>query len=186
MMNGHYRVLVPQQNSRPDLAYHAFAMDFISVSRCMLTEGQAMYLMVDGSTYKLIRSIYPRFRVYDKLDCYDTHHKLLLEKEEFVVQFECYYILNDSSEDVVDMGVRLFFPVSLEKNGLLLPYDDNAGNQLILYASLYREGLMNVRPTPLAQDSCPLHQNFMLCQEDDCDSGDDEIEPEKGVSAVWV
>lgn len=125
MHNGLYRIRVPELHDASERTYQNSDMDFVSMSRCMLSEGQAMYLTVDHSTYTLLRTIHPGFSVHEA----QTHAALLDSSGSSVVQFECYYILNNSKHlDPIEMGMRLLIPVACKTDRVVLHYCDNPEN----------------------------------------------------------
>lgn len=184
--NGCYSVHIPDVHSTTPRRFQNMEMDFVSVSHCMLTEGQAMYLIVDHETYKLLRSMYPGFMVYEDAVLQETHETLLEKDGSTVVQFECYYILNDTKhEDPMEMGMRLLLPVARKVDGQVLQYADSRENQLILYANVYHEGRLRVRPTPFPEKMYALHKTFLLADQDEKDYEEVESERTPGSTAVW-
>jgi hypothetical protein len=180
--NGQYRVRIPERHDAPERTYQNIEMDFISMSRCMLTEGQAVYLLVDHSSYQLIRFIHPGFSISDE----KTHEALLDGSGDCVVQLECYYILNDSKHaDPMMMGMRLLLPVSRKMDGIVLHYSDSQENQLVVYANVYHEGTLRIRPTPLPSTLYAVHRTFIVAEEHDNENMDEGIQLTEGVTAVW-
>lgn len=186
MHNGHYRVRVLSNEDDTQRFYENMQMDFVSLSRCMLSEGHLMYLTVDCKTYSLLRFMYPGFSVHEDSDQQETHEQLLEPNSQCVVQFECYYILNDSrSEDPLQMGMRLLLPVSRKVDGRVLHYSDSRDNQLIVYANVYYEGKLRVGPKPLNPESCVVHRTFVVSDEDDVEGEESDCETVPGCTPVW-
>ena len=99
LKNGHYYV----EYLTPSGATGHTEMDFITVSRCILREGERVLLNVDSATYQEMQGLVPGLRVPDK-----AMHTLLMKggtNEDMqgsggteTVQLAAYYILGDTAE----------------------------------------------------------------------------------------
>ena len=188
LRNGDYRVRLPELDINNDwnsVLYRDMAMDFVTLSRCALIEGQAVYLLVDRTVYSELRTIIPGFHVSD-----ETSHALLtspaMEGEDALyVQFESFYILHDdTTEDPMAMGMRLLLPVHSMHGGMVPTYKDDFAHQFIIHAKVYVDGLLRVRPTN--NKRLAVCTTYHIAHEDDDMQDEPPYDIVPGQSAVWT
>jgi hypothetical protein len=176
LQEGHYRIRLPVVSTPSATEFHDFPMDFVSVSRCMWTEGQPLFLDVGVREYAQIMALFPGLRVADPR----LHARLTADEDEddgadpaasSIVQFRCHYVLSHGSrvsllqhaesrgdpsywarhepKNALQMGVQLLLPVQVCSADVMGgSYHDREENQYMLHARLYKDGEMRVHPYP--------------------------------------
>ena len=65
LQEGHYHIRLPTVSTASDTEFHNIPMDFVSVSHCMWTKGQPIFLDVGVREYAQIMALFPGLRIAD-------------------------------------------------------------------------------------------------------------------------
>jgi len=173
------RYYVECQNHERGVA--SSCVDFMTMSRCFLREGQAVFVRLTPAMYSQVRNINPRVRVPSA----DMHDQLEQGSIDFVDLVGYYVLGSASAEDSAHACVKVCILVhSINVSDMRYFYNEDSKHKMIVTVELHSDEVQNIY---LQAESHEHERVEHLCFVDRVPGGPPPARAPRGVgkSMVW-